>query len=720
VVYHQPTDTVVPPPWGDVGLTRIPLPHWERGTGDAAPVGCLVWPLSRDGDAGSGDTAITRAVGDWGYAIDLSGSVYRVDVVRRLMATARSRWRGSRTSGSDESVGLAHPNRLEVTLNAAFAELARGGDGSVGTLMACPDGCWSAGGSGGDAAVGGSVVVVTVNRVQAVYDNPVYAVLDRPGDHDTGSVPTDPHALTAWWLEHAAWRMDVGRYAATVWGSVHVGEWWWRGPDRVASDRGSAGAGAALDLISVVLPVHNARRHGGLRSAVASIECQADAGWELVIVDDGSDDGTADDLAQLARGWCHPQRLVIVRLADNAGVGTGLNAGLHHARGTIIARQDSDDVSHPTRLLAHRGWLGAHAGVDIVGSSVALVPAGTRDPWTHDKPLTIWGFAQQPAASALACLFHCPLAHPSVCFRRSVVAALASTSDAAAPPAQLVVVDTHASSSADSAGARAMPVYHTHRLAEDWDAWLRAAWPGDGTTHLRVSSIGAPLVALRSTAGSVTAVASVSTRSGGPAAIGGAHGGAGSHPYPVHDTDAITPLQFASAEAVARALIRSSALAHAAGPMPATDAARVAACLIGATGAVTQAADVVRAALVTRSAAVWVHSACLPPVAHVPADAVARSACSDAAVRAACMLSLNCSTVQAEMLAARMGRGAAASSLHTPPTWLAGLADVLAWVERQVPGATQRDPGLRLLAILSSHRRGGPGEGGEGFEVGMP
>jgi glycosyltransferase involved in cell wall biosynthesis len=89
-------------------------------------------------------------------------------------------------------------------------------------------------------------------------------------------------------------------------------------------------------LVSVVLPTYN-RAHC-LARAMQSVLAQTYAELELIVVDDGSSDGTE----ALVHGFSDP-RLRYLRLPQNGGVSRARNAGVAAARGEWIAFQDSDD-----------------------------------------------------------------------------------------------------------------------------------------------------------------------------------------------------------------------------------------------------------------------------------------------------------------------------------------------------------------------------------------
>ena len=105
-------------------------------------------------------------------------------------------------------------------------------------------------------------------------------------------------------------------------------------------------------LVSVIIPAYNAGPY--LRAAVAGILTQTHPHLELIVVDDGSTDGSVDAIA----GSSDP-RLTIIRQA-NAGKSAAMNRGLDVASGAFYAVQDSDDLSMPTRIERQLGHLLAH------------------------------------------------------------------------------------------------------------------------------------------------------------------------------------------------------------------------------------------------------------------------------------------------------------------------------------------------------------------------
>jgi glycosyltransferase involved in cell wall biosynthesis len=98
-------------------------------------------------------------------------------------------------------------------------------------------------------------------------------------------------------------------------------------------------------LVSVVVPVYNRPRL--LREACESVFAQTYGNWELLILDDGSTDGTPAAIAALAA--MHPDRVVPVRL-QNGGPGAAREAGRRRCRGEFVQYLDSDDLLAPTKF----------------------------------------------------------------------------------------------------------------------------------------------------------------------------------------------------------------------------------------------------------------------------------------------------------------------------------------------------------------------------------
>ena len=97
-------------------------------------------------------------------------------------------------------------------------------------------------------------------------------------------------------------------------------------------------------LVSVVVPAFNAERT--LAETLRSVLSQTYRSIEVLVVDDGSTDGTADIARSLAAG---DPRLTLIS-KENGGCASARNLGISRARGAFVAPIDADDLWHPTKL----------------------------------------------------------------------------------------------------------------------------------------------------------------------------------------------------------------------------------------------------------------------------------------------------------------------------------------------------------------------------------
>lgn len=120
-------------------------------------------------------------------------------------------------------------------------------------------------------------------------------------------------------------------------------------------------------LISVVIPAYNATRH--LAHTLASVSAQSYQNIEIIAVDDGSRDGTAE----LVRAHTlQDPRARLVRKA-NGGVASARNAGIHEAAGELVAPVVADDLWHSRKLelqVDRLSQAGANVGLVYTGHVV--------------------------------------------------------------------------------------------------------------------------------------------------------------------------------------------------------------------------------------------------------------------------------------------------------------------------------------------------------------
>jgi glycosyltransferase involved in cell wall biosynthesis len=155
----------------------------------------------------------------------------------------------------------------------------------------------------------------------------------------------------------------------------------------------------------VIMTVYDGLPH--VLEAVESVLTDGYGDLELIVVDDGSTDGTPDALERI-----RDPRLVVLR-HDHAGRVAALNSAVAHARGRYIANLDADDVVIAGRFAASVSYLDEHPDVGVVGASVVPVIGTTGE--ARNLPKTDrairWSF-----------LLRNPMTHSSVTFRADALA----------------------------------------------------------------------------------------------------------------------------------------------------------------------------------------------------------------------------------------------------------------------------------------------------------
>lgn len=123
--------------------------------------------------------------------------------------------------------------------------------------------------------------------------------------------------------------------------------------------------------VSVVMPVHN--RAAFVAKAVRSVLAQSLADFELLVVDDCSDDESANVVAAMG-----DPRITVLSTERNSGAGAARNLGLRYARGEYVAFLDSDDLARPDRLAVQVAFMDGHPDVGLVGSWAAVIDADDK------------------------------------------------------------------------------------------------------------------------------------------------------------------------------------------------------------------------------------------------------------------------------------------------------------------------------------------------------
>ncbi len=164
------------------------------------------------------------------------------------------------------------------------------------------------------------------------------------------------------------------------------------------------------------MPVHNAREY--VEAAVSSVLHQTYSDLELIIIDDGSNDGTAELLERYAAA---DRRVRLIR-RTNRGVTESLNEALDLARADYVARMDADDISLSHRLATELNYLERHPKVGIVGAWVKYIDENSQ----LDKLRTIPILPLSPPVVQWFLMFGNCIFHPTVMARRSTLQHLGS------------------------------------------------------------------------------------------------------------------------------------------------------------------------------------------------------------------------------------------------------------------------------------------------------
>jgi len=193
-----------------------------------------------------------------------------------------------------------------------------------------------------------------------------------------------------------------------------------------------------------------------VREAVDSILAQTFADLEMIVIDDGSTDGTPEALASI-----RDPRLRVER-RTRQGLTLALNRALELAQAPLLARLDADDLALPERLARQVQFLQAHPDVGLLGTAAREVDPSGRDVAVVRPPV-------DDDAIRRTLIRANPFVHSSVIVRRSVL---------------------------DRAG-RYDPGFP---VAQDYDLWMRLS------RVTRLANLPEPLVVRRLTPGRVSAV----------------------------------------------------------------------------------------------------------------------------------------------------------------------------------------------------------------------
>ena len=167
-----------------------------------------------------------------------------------------------------------------------------------------------------------------------------------------------------------------------------------------------------MTRFSVIMPLYNKAPY--VRKAVESVVGQTYRDWELIVVDNGSTDGSGDVVTN-----CHNPRIRMLHLKENIGPGAARNHGVAESTADHICFLDADDWWEPTFLEEMAGLVERHPGAGIYGTGYYIVKNGRQRiaPIGVDK-----GFAEGEInyCQVYARTLCMPLTSISVCMPRRV------------------------------------------------------------------------------------------------------------------------------------------------------------------------------------------------------------------------------------------------------------------------------------------------------------
>jgi glycosyltransferase involved in cell wall biosynthesis len=169
-------------------------------------------------------------------------------------------------------------------------------------------------------------------------------------------------------------------------------------------------------FVSVLMPVYNAENY--LAQSIESILAQTHTNFEFIIINDGSTDNSFNIIQSFK-----DDRIIVINNEFNIGLNKSLNIGLEFIEGIYLFRMDADDISVSTRLEEQIEFMEYYTEVIICGTSIQEIDSdGNILAHNHKfrkKQATLIKERSDFIKSSL--FFGCPLAHPTICIRTSIL-----------------------------------------------------------------------------------------------------------------------------------------------------------------------------------------------------------------------------------------------------------------------------------------------------------
>jgi glycosyltransferase involved in cell wall biosynthesis len=167
-------------------------------------------------------------------------------------------------------------------------------------------------------------------------------------------------------------------------------------------------------FVSVVLPAYNAEAY--VRESIESVLAQSHADFELILLNDGSTDGTLEIL----REYESRDERIHVLTHENHGIAPTLNRGVTTATADWIAVMHADDVMEPNRLERQIEFVSQHPDLAVTSCFVAYIDAQGRIMGRHSSELTTDEAVRNTRSREVVIGFH----HPGVMMRKRDIEAV--------------------------------------------------------------------------------------------------------------------------------------------------------------------------------------------------------------------------------------------------------------------------------------------------------
>lgn len=165
--------------------------------------------------------------------------------------------------------------------------------------------------------------------------------------------------------------------------------------------------------ISVLMSVYKAEKPQYLDRALKSVwDDQTYKPSEIILIADGE---LTPELDNIIETWKDSlgESFVFIKNETNLGLTKSLNKGLKYAKYELIARMDSDDISHPKRFEIQKDFLSKNHDIDVVGGAL-------QEFNEHSSCLNVRHYPSNPQFVYKYICKASPLAHPTVMMRRKI------------------------------------------------------------------------------------------------------------------------------------------------------------------------------------------------------------------------------------------------------------------------------------------------------------